>query len=98
MIFKGNVMMWQLKAAVLAAVLATAPAPGAPVQPAAEARSQTVSFNIAAQPLGKALNEFGRQTGLQVVFFYGDIREGLTAPALKGNYTAKVALERLLAN
>ncbi len=54
-------------------------------------------LNIAAQPVGDALNELARQTGLQVVL-YSDVGEGVRAPAVIGTYTAEAALQRLLAN
>src|SRR5687767_9821217 len=57
-----------------------------------------VSLNIEAQPLGNALNEFGQQSGLQVVFFYTDISPTLTSPRLSGKYSPEVALGQLLAN
>jgi iron complex outermembrane recepter protein len=93
MICKGKTMgqarIWAL-AAALAVVWGMAGA--------AEPPTQTLQLNIAAQPLGTALNEFGRQSGLQVVFFYADIGEGLTSPPLSGAFTAREALEKLLAN
>ncbi len=65
---------------------------------AEEPRGAPVSLNIEAQPLGNALNEFGQQSGLQVVFFYTDINPKLTSPRLSGKYSPEVALSQLLAN
>lgn len=67
-----------------------------PVPERAEASSQRVPLDISSQPIGDALNEFAHQAGLQVVF-YTDIGRGLMAPAVTGAFTAKEALERLLA-
>jgi outer membrane receptor for ferric coprogen and ferric-rhodotorulic acid len=53
-------------------------------------------FNIEIQPLDTALQEFAKQSGVQVIFF-SQITEGLKAPALKGRYTATAAVGLLLA-
>jgi iron complex outermembrane receptor protein len=58
---------------------------------------QKVAFNIAAQPIGDALNALAAQSGLQVVL-YSDQLGGLRSPALVGNYTARQALDLILAN
>lgn len=58
--------------------------------------AQPVSLDIAAQPIGDALNELARQTGLQVVL-YSELETGVQAPAVRGGMTADEALERLLA-
>jgi outer membrane receptor protein involved in Fe transport len=59
--------------------------------------NQALQLNIVSQPIGDALNEFARQTGLQVVI---DPKEGkgVTAPSVMGAFTARDALEKLLAN
>lgn len=64
---------------------------------AAFADSQTVPFNIPAQPLGSALTRFSTATGLQVLY-EGDIAGSVQAPALKGNYTPEAALRQLTRN
>ena len=56
-----------------------------------------VELNIEAQPIGDALNEFGRQTGLHVVL-YSALGKGLHSPRLVGSYTVSAALARLLEN
>ena len=53
------------------------------------------NFKIDAQPLGTALQEFAKQSGVQIIFF-SEVTEGLQAPALNGSYTIPRALERLL--
>ena len=54
-----------------------------------------ISLNIPSQPIGKALNEFARQSGIQVVF-YSALERGLTSPVLAGKYTPSQALDLLL--
>lgn len=54
-----------------------------------------IVLNIRAQPLGDALNEFARQTGLQVVLFT-EVSEGITTRHLEGAFTPRTALELLL--
>src|ERR1700692_3585205 len=59
--------------------------------------SEPVKFNLRTdrQPLGQALQEFARQSGVQIIFF-SQVTEGLQAPALNGQYTLAAALEMLL--
>jgi outer membrane receptor for ferric coprogen and ferric-rhodotorulic acid len=52
-------------------------------------------FKIDGQPLGAALQEFAKQSGVQIVFF-SQLTEGIRAPALKGQYTLAGALQILL--
>lgn len=59
---------------------------------AAEERTQ---YDVAAQPLGDALQELGRQSGLTVMVA-SELVRGRMAPAVKGEYTAEEALGRLL--
>jgi hypothetical protein len=54
-------------------------------------------LHIASQPLDSALQEFARQSGIQVVFF-SYLTDGQRAPALDGTYTVDVAMNALLAN
>ncbi|MGB7410906.1 MAG: TonB-dependent receptor [Sphingopyxis granuli] len=74
--------------------LAVSLAAVAVVQPA-YAQEQTYSLDIPAQDLDSALKEFARVSGQQVVFKSQDAR-GKTAPALKGTYSAREALDALL--
>ena len=52
-------------------------------------------FQIDSQPLGAALQQFAKQSGVQIIFF-SRVTEGLQAPALNGSYTIAGALEMLL--
>lgn len=60
-------------------------------------REPALQLNIASQPVGDALNEFARQSGLQVVI---DPKEGkgVNASSVVGEFTARDALDKLLAN
>jgi outer-membrane receptor for ferric coprogen and ferric-rhodotorulic acid len=58
---------------------------------------QTYLLKITSQPLSDALQEFSRQSGIQVVFF-SHLTDGLRAPTLEGKYTLSQALHALLAN
>src|SRR6186713_2727910 len=62
----------------------------------AEMVTSPMALNISAQPLGDALSEFARQSGLQVVF-YATVSEGIVAPSVVGKYTADAALKKMLA-
>ncbi|WP_210184747.1 TonB-dependent receptor [Bradyrhizobium sp. LMTR 3] len=55
------------------------------------------NFNIPAQPLGAALNAFGRQSGLQVTLSAATSR-GLTSNAVNGSFTPEQALALMLRN
>jgi len=66
-------------------------------QPAPEAVVQKVALNIEPQPVGDALNELGRQTGL-VIIVYSSVGHGVTTPRLTGKFTPEKALEQILAN
>jgi myo-inositol catabolism protein IolC len=65
--------------------------------PAEAPSSEPVRYNfkIDSQPLGTALQEFAKQSGVQIIFF-SQVTEGLQAPALSGSYTISGALEMLL--
>ena len=54
-------------------------------------------LHIASQPLDSALQEFARQSGIQVLFF-SYLTDGQQAPALDGTYTVDVAMNALLAH
>jgi iron complex outermembrane receptor protein len=60
----------------------------------APARGQ-YRFDIPAEPLGDALNDVARQTGLQILT-PSRLVEGIHSPALNGTFTADEALRRLL--
>lgn len=61
-----------------------------------EAEAITFDLRITAQSLDEALQEFSRQTGMQVIFF-SSITEGIRSPGVAGKYTVAEALDRLLA-
>src|SRR5687768_15253431 len=58
--------------------------------------ADTYQLDIGAQPLNTALQQFAKQSGLQIVY-YGKIAEGHNAAGVSGNLTADEALKRLLA-
>lgn len=64
---------------------------------AASSQPEAITFDIAAQPLGQALNELARQTGLQLL-----VRQELVgakqAAAVSGQMTVRQALARLLSD
>jgi iron complex outermembrane receptor protein len=55
------------------------------------------TLHIGSQPLESALQEFARQTGIQIIFF-SYLTDGQRAPALDGTYTVDVAMNALLAD
>lgn len=63
----------------------------------AQGAETATRFHISAQPVGDALNEFARQTGLQVVI---DPQEGagIVAREVVGSFTPSEALSKLLVN
>jgi outer membrane receptor protein involved in Fe transport len=52
-------------------------------------------LKIQPQPLGAALQEFAKQSGIQIIFF-SKLTDGHAAPALSGKYTSETALSALL--
>src|SRR3546814_13449713 len=73
--------------------LAVSLATVAAIQPT-YAQEQVYSFDIPAQNLDSAIKTFARVSGQQVVFNSRDAR-GKNAPALKGSYSARAALDVL---
>ena len=65
---------------------------------AGQQHTETVAFDlrIAAQPLDEALQEFSRESGMQVIFF-SSLTEGILSPGVRGRYTVAAALKQLLA-
>jgi outer membrane receptor for ferric coprogen and ferric-rhodotorulic acid len=55
------------------------------------------TLHIASQPLDSALQEFARQTGVQIIFF-SYLTDGQRAPALDGTYTVYRAMNALLSD
>jgi len=54
-------------------------------------------LKIEHQPLSTALQEFAKQSGIQIIFF-SKVTDGIEAPSIAGKYTAADALQRLLAH
>lgn len=59
-------------------------------------QAQEIELNIPAQSLGSALQEFGRQTNVQVLYSPGDV-QGKNSPAIKGKMQPQQAIAALLA-
>jgi len=55
-----------------------------------------IELRIASQPLDGALQEFSRQSGLQVIYF-SSLTAGIQSPGVTGKHTVAAALEQLLA-
>ena len=68
----------------------------APVHAQDGAAATPVPIRIAAQPLGEALNDWARQTRIQL-FVQPDATAGKTAPLVAGTLSPRAALDRLLA-
>lgn len=79
-----------LLCALLAANAGAAQSPRAPERKA-------LQLDLAAQPLGDALNYLAKAAGVQIVF-YSDEARGVSAPALVGSFDVISALDRLLAD
>lgn len=62
---------------------------------AAQASGPTYEFDLRSDTLKGALEQFARQSGLQVAYFTR-VAEGSTAPPVSGRLTAEQALGRLL--
>lgn len=73
----------KLLAVALAIALGTAPC-------AASAQDTAVQITLAAQPLGQALLQLGRETSLQI-FYAQDLVRGLQAPPVSGTLTPEAA-------
>jgi len=59
------------------------------------ASARRYDFKIGSMPLDQALQEFARQSGLQVLFL-SHLTDGRQGPELAGEYTLAAAMERLL--
>lgn len=53
-------------------------------------------LRIMAQPLDEALQEFARQSGVQLIYF-SSLTTGIQSSGVRGSYTVAGALEALLA-
>ncbi|MCE5984627.1 TonB-dependent siderophore receptor [Pseudomonas sp. LF19] len=69
-----------------------------PVQAAepAQAQAQSQDFNIPAQPLADALDQFSAQSGLQVIYDANQLN-GRSSPGVKGRMSPTQALQALTA-
>ena len=54
-----------------------------------------VTFDVAEQPLARALNTFADQSNLRIVFNARDT-DGLVSQRLEGSFTPEVALRKIL--
>lgn len=88
----GMIDMRSIRTLVGIAVLACLGGPAWAESPAAH----QVSVDIPAQPVAKALNAFAQQTGMQLLFRTGAVKDGAMAPRLVGSFTAEEALAKLL--
>jgi iron complex outermembrane receptor protein len=59
------------------------------------AQTAKVTLDIPAEPLDKALNALARQSGIQILFA-SEVAKSKNAPLLKGDYTVREALDKLL--
>ena len=75
----------------LAAVMVLSTCAGAQ----AMAQERTYEFNIPAEDTARALNDFSRQTDIQILFPY-DVAAGHSAPAITGKFTSEEVLSKLL--
>src|SRR6185295_9468512 len=64
-------------------------------QSIAASDAKRVTLHIPPQPVGDALSEFGRQTGLTVMI-QSAVGRGVTSPRLDGEYEPADALRQLL--
>ena len=64
---------------------------------ASAVHAQTRDYRIPDESLSRSLKDFGRASGLQIVFTE-DLVRGRTSPALTGAFTAQDALKRILVN
>src|SRR5262249_26469382 len=62
---------------------------------AAEAGGTSPTLDIAPGPLGQALTAFAQQSGLQVILD-ARLAEGVESPGVRGTFSAKDALKKLL--
>lgn len=77
-------------------LLAVATISTLPNATALEGEGEAVRIDLPSQPLSKALLAIGKATGRQIIF-PGDVMQGLSAPAIHGDYGAREAVRRALA-
>lgn len=96
--YGGKVFSRSVKAIGLLVLLIAVPAVADSTRSARLSAADGVpryELKIRSQPLGAALQEFAKQSGVQIVFF-SKLADGHDAPALNGKYTAQQALNALL--
>ena len=62
----------------------------------AQTEAIAMELRITAQPLDEALQEFSRQSGVQVIFF-SKLTDAIQSPGVIGKHSVAAALEQLLA-
>ncbi|MBV1825749.1 MULTISPECIES: STN domain-containing protein [Komagataeibacter] len=82
-------------ALALGTALSTFGGPSALAQQAQAGRAGVMHLDIARQPLGAALQNFSRRTGVQVVYT-SSIESGIVSPGVSGDYDPMTALAHLL--
>jgi len=82
-----------ISAAISVALLTAAPL--ATTQAQQGQPTAPLALTIEAAPVGDALNDLARQTGLQIMLF-ADASKGIMTSKLSGTYTPAAALEKLL--
>ncbi len=101
--FSGNTGWVQWRQLGSTAIVLTTLLSGFPAQPAfsqamsvTHSSGTTISYDIAAQDLGRALTLFADQAGKRLMF-PSSLVSGRTSPGLSGKFTVEQALSRLLA-
>ena len=87
----GRALLASTAIAMIASIV-----PAIAQQPVPTPRTNTVAYDIAAQPLASAVAAVAQQSGLKLVYSAA-LSQGRSAPALRGSYTPSEALGRLLA-
>lgn len=88
--------MKTILSAALAVMLALSTMVASAQDKAADKADRKVELSIEQQSLADALNEWAKQTGLQLVSSSSEMMNTTLAPTIKGEYTPKGALEELL--
>ena len=65
-------------------------------EPAPQSGQSVATFDIAPQPMAKALMQFSEKTGIQL-FYNSSLVNGLQSPGVRGTMTAEAALKHMLA-
>ncbi|ALE91077.1 TonB-dependent siderophore receptor [Pseudomonas versuta] len=92
----GSVKQWLSVSALMAGLVLTPLSVAMAAEATAQQTGALFDFNLPAEPLPRALNDFSRLTGFSVVYT-DEAPLGLQAPAIKGRMPADQALQRMLA-